>query len=578
MKKLLLGNEAVARGLYEAGVTFISSYPGTPSTEITECAAAYDEMYAEWAPNEKVALEAALGASVAGARSFAAMKHVGLNVAADPLFTAAYTGVNGGLVVCVADDPAMHSSQNEQDSRHYARAAKLPMLEPSDSGECRDFTRLAYEISEAFDTPVLLRSCTRVAHAQSLVELKAREERPLREYKKDPAKYVMNPGYGFRRHGVVEARLKALAEYSESSPLNFEEMGDTAVGFVCAGSVYEYVKEAFPNASVFKVGMSFPMPIEKLRAFAAKVERLYVVEELDGVMEAELRAAGIRVDGGKDRFGCIGELSQKKIEAAMGEKAPETETFDEPVPPRPPVMCAGCPHRGVFYTLHKLKLTVLGDIGCYTLGASEPLSAIDTTVCMGASVSMLHGFLKTRPENAGKTVAVIGDSTFLHSGVTGLINIAYNRSVSTVLILDNSITGMTGHQQNPATGLTLKLEVVPPVSLEKLCEAVGIRRVRVVDPGDLKALETALREETAADEPSVIICRKPCMLLKYVKPKKPLAVDEDKCRGCRGCMRLGCPALRFEGGKARIDATQCVGCSLCAQLCAFGAIGEGENA
>ena len=578
MKKLLLGNEAVARGLYEAGVTFISSYPGTPSTEITECAATYDEMYAEWAPNEKVALESALGASVAGARSFAAMKHVGLNVAADPLFTAAYTGVNGGLVVCVADDPAVHSSQNEQDSRHYARAAKLPMLEPSDSGECRDFTRLAYELSEAFDTPVLLRTCTRVAHAQSLVELKPREEHPLKEYKKNPAKYVMNPGYAFQRHGVVEARLQALKEYSEKSPLNFEEMGDVSRGFVCAGSVYEYVKEAFPNDSVFKVGMSFPMPLEKLRAFAAKVERLYVVEELDGVMETELRAAGIRVDGGKDRFGCIGELSQKKIEVAMGERAPETERFDEPVPPRPPVMCAGCPHRGVFYTLNKLKLTVLGDIGCYTLGASEPLSAIDTTVCMGASVSMLHGFLKTRPENAGKTVAVIGDSTFLHSGVTGLINIAYNRSISTVLILDNSITGMTGHQQNPATGLTLKLEAVPPVSLEKLCEAVGIRRVRVVDPGDLKALETALREETAADEPSVIICRKPCMLLKYVKPKKPLAVDADKCRGCRGCMRLGCPALRFEGGKARIDNTQCVGCSLCAQLCAFGAIGEGEKA
>ncbi|MBR5380653.1 MAG: indolepyruvate ferredoxin oxidoreductase subunit alpha [Clostridia bacterium] len=574
MKELMLGNKAIARGLYEAGVKYISSYPGTPSTEITEEAAEFSEMYAEWAPNEKVALESALGASLAGARSFTAMKHVGLNVAADPLFTSAYTGVNGGVVICVADDPAMHSSQNEQDSRHYARAAKLPMLEPSDSGECLAFTRLAYEISEKFDTPVLLRTCTRVAHSQSLVELGPRQEKPLNEYVKNPAKYVMNPGFGFKRHFAVEDRLKELARFSETSPMNRAEINDTSIGFVCAGSCYEYVKEAFPSASVFKVGMSFPMPIESIRAFASRVEKLYVVEELDGVFENELRAAGIRVDGGKDIFGFIGELSQSRVAEAMGLAPKETARFEEPVPARPPVMCAGCPHRGVFYVLSKLKLTVLGDIGCYTLGASAPLSAVDSVVCMGASVSMLHGFNTVRPEGANKAVAVIGDSTFLHSGITALTDIAYNRSISTVLILDNSITGMTGHQQNPATGYTLRMQAVPPVSLEKVCEAVGIRRVRSVDPGDLKALEACIKEELQADEPSVIICRRPCMLLKYVKPKPALKVDTAACRACRSCMRLGCPAIRFESGKAVIDATQCVGCGLCAQTCAFGAIKE----
>ena len=578
MKKLLLGNEAIARGLYEAGVTFVSSYPGTPSTEITEEAAKYGEIYAEWAPNEKVAVEAALGASVAGARSFAAMKHVGLNVAADPLFTSSYTGVNGGFVICVADDPAMHSSQNEQDSRHYARAAKLPMLEPSDSVDCRDFARIAYEISEAFDTPVLLRTLTRVAHSQALVELNDREEPALRDYAKNPAKYVMNPAFGFARHKVVEQRLLDLKAYSERSPLNREEIRNPDVGFVCAGSAYEYVMEAFPDASVLKLGMTHPLPIEKIRAFREKVKTLYVVEELDPVFETEMRAAGIRVDGGKERFGLIGEFSQNTIREALKISAPDSAAFGEPVPPRPPVMCAGCPHRGVFYTLSKMKLTVMGDIGCYTLGASAPLSAVDTVVCMGASVSMLHGFNKVRPEGAGKTVAVIGDSTFLHSGITGLTDIAYNRSVSTVLILDNSITGMTGHQQNPATGYTLKMESVPPVSLEKVCEAVGIRRVRTVNPSDLKALESALKEELAADEPSVIICRKPCMLLKYVKPKPALKVNPEKCRGCRSCMKLGCPAIRFENGKAVIDRAQCVGCGLCPQLCAFGAIGEGAQA
>ena len=576
MKKLLLGNEAIARGLYEAGVKFISSYPGTPSTEITEYAANYNEMYAEWAPNEKVATEAALGASVAGVRSFTAMKHVGLNVAADPLFTSAYTGVNGGYVICVADDPAMHSSQNEQDSRHYARAAKIPMLEPSDSAECRDFAKIAFDISEKFDTPVLLRTLTRVAHSQSLVELFDREERETLPYVKDPSKYVMNPGYGFKRHFVVEKRLQDLKAYSENCPLNREEMGDTEIGFVTASSCYQYVKEAYPHASVYKVGMSHPLPIESIRSFSEKVKKLVVVEELDPVMETELRASGVRVDIGKDAFGLIGELSQVKIRKAMGENVDETYVFDEPVPARPPVMCAGCPHRGVFYTLSKMKLTVMGDIGCYTLGASAPLSAVDSTVCMGASISMLHGFNMARPETANKTVAVIGDSTFLHSGITGLTDIAYNRSISTVLILDNSITGMTGHQQNPATGYTLKMQPVPPVSLEKVCEAIGIRRVKTVDPSDLKALEAAIKEELNVDEPSVIICRKPCMLLKYVKAKPALSVDSEKCRGCRACMKLGCPAIRFENKKAVIDNQQCVGCGLCIQLCAFGAIGEGK--
>ncbi len=576
MKKLLLGNEAIARGLYEAGVKFISSYPGTPSTEITEYAADYKEMYAEWAPNEKVATEAALGASVAGVRSFTAMKHVGLNVAADPLFTSAYTGVNGGYVICVADDPAMHSSQNEQDSRHYARAAKLPMLEPSDSAECRDFAKIAFDISEKFDTPVLLRTLTRVAHSQSLVELYDREEKETREYVKDPSKYVMNPGYGFKRHFVVEKRLEDLKAYSENCPLNREEMNDAEIGFVTGSSCYQYVKEAFPNASVYKIGLSYPLPMDSIRAFAGKVKKLVVVEELDPVFETEMRAAGIRVDIGKETFGLIGELSQVKIKKAMGIDLGEVRVFDEPVPPRPPVMCAGCPHRGVFYTLSKMKLTVMGDIGCYTLGASAPLSAVDSTVCMGASISMLHGFNMARPETANKTVAVIGDSTFLHSGITGLTDIAYNRSVSTVLILDNSITGMTGHQQNPATGYTLKMQPVPPVSLEKVCEAIGIQRVKTVDPSDLKALEAAIREELSVDEPSVIICRKPCMLLKYVKPKAALSVDSEKCRGCRACMKLGCPAIRFENKKAIIDNQQCVGCGLCTQLCAFGAIGEGK--
>ncbi len=578
MKQLMLGNQAVARGLFEAGCRVVSSYPGTPSTEITESVSLYDEVYAEWAPNEKVACEVALGASIGGARSFCAMKHVGLNVAADPLFTASYTGVGGGFVLCVADDQGMHSSQNEQDSRHYAVASKLPMLEPADSQECVDFVKAAYALSEEYDTPVILRTCTRVAHSQSIVETGERTEVPVKPYVKDPKKYVMMPGNAIGRHVVVEERMRRLAALAETTGLNRIEYGDKQIGFVTAGICYQYVKEAFPQASILKLGMVNPLPVDLIRQFASQVETLYVVEELDPVIETHCKANGIQAEG-KAVFGLLGEFSQRKVAVALGQPVPESVGFGEPVPVRPPVLCPGCPHRGLFYTLNKLKVMVSGDIGCYTLGALPPLNAVDTTVCMGASVSGLHGFNLARGgDSARKSVAVIGDSTFMHSGITGLIDITYNRGNSTVIVLDNSITGMTGHQQNPTTGLTLKNQPTPQVSIEKICEAAGVRRVRVVDPNELKELEAVIREELEAEEPSVIITRRPCALLKCVKHKPALTVNQEKCKDCRICMKIGCPAISIVGGKIMIDGTLCVGCDLCKKMCGFGAIQSAEEA
>ena len=578
MKQLMLGNAAVARGLYEAGCSVISSYPGTPSTEITEEAAKYDEIYCEWAPNEKVAMEVAFGACLAGKRSFCSMKHVGLNVAADPLYTMSYTGVNGGMVIGVADDAGMHSSQNEQDSRHHAIAAKVPMLEPSDSSESLAFAKLAYELSEAFDTPVLIKMCTRVAHSQSVVETSPRTEVEMKPYEKNIAKYVMMPGNAKRRHPIVEERTKKLIAWAETAPINRVEMGDTKLGIITASTSYQYVKEVFgDSASVLKLGMTNPMPVQLIRDFAAKVDKLVVVEELEPIIENHCKALGLEVSG-KDVLPMIDEFSQNLVASALGGEVHSGRTLDVAIPPRPPVMCAGCPHRGLFYTLSKNKCTVLGDIGCYTLGAVAPLAAMELTLCMGGSVSSLHGFNKARgAESEGKTVAVIGDSTFMHSGMTGLANIAYNQSNSTVIIVDNSITGMTGHQQNPTTGLNLRGEPAGKIDLEALCRAMGFNRVRVVDPYDLKACDTAVKEELAANEPSVIISRRPCALLKTVKHKAPLAVDADKCRSCKACMKIGCPAISMKNGKACVDATQCVGCGVCEQLCAFGAFQTKEG-
>ena len=568
MKQLMLGNAAVARGLYEAGCCVISSYPGTPSTEITEEAAKFDDIYCEWAPNEKVAMEVAFGASLAGKRAFCGMKHVGLNVAADPLFTMSYTGVNGGMVIGVADDAGMHSSQNEQDSRRHAIAAKVPMLEPSDSAEALAFTRLAFALSEEFDTPVLLKMCTRVAHSQSLVELSDREEKQTVPYEKNIAKYVMMPGNAIRRHPAVEERTGRLREWAETAPINRVEMGGTGLGIITSSTSYQYVKEVFGDSvSVLKLGMANPLPVRLIRDFAAKVDKLVVVEELDPIIEEHCRALGLEVSG-KDVLPMEGEFSQNLVAARLGGTVHSGKALDDAIPPRPPVMCAGCPHRGLFYTLNKNKCTVLGDIGCYTLGAVAPLSAMDMTLCMGASISAIHGFNKALgTESEGRTVAVIGDSTFMHSGMTGLANIAYNQSNSTVIILDNSITGMTGHQQNPTTGYNIKGDPAGKIDLEALCRAMGFNRVRVVDPYDLKACDQAVKEELAADEPSVIISRRPCALLKYVKHSAPLAVDTDKCVGCKNCMKIGCPAISIREGKAHVDNTLCVGCGVCEQLC-----------
>ncbi len=578
MKEIMLGNKALARGLYEAGVCVASSYPGTPSTETTEEAAGYDEIYCEWAPNEKVALETAFGASLAGKRSYCAMKHVGLNVAADPLFTIAYTGVNAGLVINVADDPGMHSSQNEQDSRHYAIAAKIPMLEPSDSQEALDFAKRAYEISEQFDTPVLLKMCTRVAHSQSIVELHDRVELPVKTYEKNPSKYIMTPANAKRRHPFVEERTKKLIEYAETCDLNRVEMADTKVGIITSSTSYQYVKEVYGDSvSVLKIGLINPLPVKLIKDFAAKVEKLVVIEELDPIIETHCKVLGLTVTG-KDVFPMIDEFSQGLIASKMGLEEKTHCTPIENLPVRPPVMCAGCPHRGMYYALSKNKITVLGDIGCYTLGSAQPLNAVDTTECMGASVSSIHGFNKALgKESEGRTVAVIGDSTFMHSGMTGLANIAYNQTNSTVLILDNSITGMTGHQQNPTTGYNIKGDPAGKINLEALCRAMGIENVRVVDPYNISECETAVKEELAKEAPSVIISRRPCALLKQVKHNPPIKVNTDKCKSCKSCMKIGCPAISMKNGKAHVDPTLCVGCNVCTQLCHFEAFETQEG-
>ena len=578
----MLGNEAVARGLYEAGVNVISSYPGTPSTEITEFASKYDDMYSEWAPNEKVAFEVAFGAATGGARSFCAMKHVGLNVAANPLYTASYIGVNGGMVCAVADDPGMHSSQNEQDSRHHAIASKTPMLEPSDSQECSLFTKLAFDLSERFDTPMLLRLSTRISHARSIVELNDRAEIPVKDYKKDVMKNVMMPAMARGAHVKVENRLKAMADFADTEAvelgINKIEMNTKKLGIIAAGSAYVYAREAMgENASYLKLGMVNPLPVKLIKDFAAEVDELVVIEELDDIIETHCIKLGLNVKG-KELFSIFGEFSHKTVLDALTDKKADFDTFEEDVPARPPVLCAGCPHRGLFYSLKGMGLYVSGDIGCYTLGAQAPLSMIDSCVCMGASVSALHGFNTARgTEQAKKSVAVIGDSTFIHSGITGLIDIAYNKGISTVIVLDNSITGMTGHQNNPANGLTIKGDPTVSVDLEALARAVGFKNVTVVDPFDVKATKEVVKAELQKEEPSLIISRRPCALLKSVKHSAPVVIDEDKCIGCKACLNVGCPALstgkKADGkGIALIDNTQCVGCGVCAEACRFGAI------
>lgn len=573
MKELMLGNKAVARGLYEAGCKVISSYPGTPSTEITEEAAAYKEIYCEWAPNEKVALEVAHGATLGGVRAACAMKHVGLNVAADPLFTISYQGLNAGLVVCVADDPGMHSSQNEQDSRHYAIAAKLPMLEPSDSEESRVFAKKAFEMSEKFNTPVLLKMVTRVAHSQSIVDTEERVEPAQVPYVKDPAKVMMTLN-SRNAHVRVEQRTKDLIEYAENCEFNRVEMGnDTSVGIITDSTSYQYAREVLgEDACILKLGLINPLPEKLIKDFAAKVDKVVVLEELDPIIENHCKQLGIKVSG-KDTFPICGEFSQNLVRECLGMEVPKHMSIDENVPARPPVMCAGCPHRGIFYILKKKKCMVYGDIGCYTLGAVAPLNAMDLNVCMGASCSGLHGFNKAMSEaGESNSVGVIGDSTFIHSGMTGITDISYNMSNSTVIILDNSITGMTGHQQNPTTGKNLRGEPAGKVDLEALCKALGFNRVRVVDPYDLKAVEVAVTEELAAKEPSIIISRRPCVMIKGTVHKPPISVDESKCVGCKQCMSIGCPAIAVKDKKAHIDTTLCIGCKVCSQMCKFGAI------
>lgn len=578
MKKLLLGNAAVAAGAHEAGVRVVSSYPGTPSTEITESTVQYEDIYCEWAPNEKVAAEVAIGAAIGGARAMSCCKHVGLNVMADPIFTASYTGVNAGLVICVADDPGMHSSQNEQDSRHYAKASKIMMLEPSDSSECKEFTKQAFSLSERFDTPVFIRLTTRVSHSQSLVDIFSPDHVNLKPYEKNAAKYVMMPANAIKRHVDVEERMNKIREFAEKTDLNKVEMHSDEIGVITSGAAFMYAKEALgDNASYLKIGMPYPLPERLILNFAARVKKLYVIEELDPVIEEHCKSLGLEVIG-KEAFTLLGEYSVNMIKkAVLGVDEPETAKSDINIPVRPPVMCAGCPHRGTFYVLKKLGLTVSGDIGCYTLGAAAPLGSIDTCVCMGASVSAAHGMAKARGKEFNKKlVSVIGDSTFIHSGITGLIDIVYNKGANTVIILDNSITGMTGHQDNPTTGKTIRGEATKQVDLMLLCKAVGVDSVRIADPFDVKNFEKTVKEEIEKDEPSVIIAQRPCALLKKVKYTGHCVIT-DKCRNCKQCLKAGCPAISVKDGKPVIEPTQCNGCTLCTNICPFDAIVKEER-
>ncbi len=577
LKKLMTGNQAIAQGAWQCGVRMGVGYPGTPSTEILEEFAQYQDIYAQWSPNEKVALEVGIGAAMAGARALVTMKHVGVNVAADPLLTLSYTGVNGGLVLISADDPGMHSSQNEQDNRHYARFAKIPLLEPADSVEAMAMIEAGMELSENFDTPVMLRLTTRVAHSQSMVTIGERKTIPLRAYEKNPSKWLMAPAYGKLRRKALEERMAKLSAYAETSPFNMVEEGSPDIGIITSGISYQYVKEILPQASCLKLGFTYPLPTQLIQSFAAKVKKLFVVEELEPFLEEQIKLLGISVIG-KELFPNAGEFSpgllrDKFVEAGVLLPEPKKTMPDDmpALPARPPVLCAGCPHRGVFYTLHKLNLVVTGDIGCYTLGGLSPLEGIDSCVCMGASIGMAHGASKVVPEFKDRTVAVIGDSTFLHSGITGLLDVVYNKGNATVLILDNRTTAMTGHQEHPATGKTLMGEVAPMVDFETLIRALGVGRVVTVDPLDLKALSTAIQEEILAPEPSVIIARRPCALLKR-STAKPVTVNEELCKGCGLCLKIGCPALSLEDGVSRVDANACTGCGLCLQVCKFQAL------
>ena len=567
MKKLLLGDFAVARGAWEAGVSVAAAYPGTPSTEITEELARYDDVYSEWSPNEKVALEVGIGASIRGVRAIVSMKHVGLNVACDPLFTASYTGVNGGLVIAVADDPSVFSSQNEQDTRLTAVSAQVPVLEPSDSMEAKEFTKLAFELSERYDTPIILRLTTRVAHSQSLVELGERVVPAAKPYERNIAKYVMMPANARVKHTVVEERMQKMSQDANALPINRIEEGSKDLGIICSGGVYEYVKEALPEASVLKLGMVYPLPFDLIKKFAGSVKRCIVAEELAPHIETLVKAQGIAVEG-KNIFPRCGEFSANLIRRCVLGQQSAAEPAN--VPARPPVLCAGCPHRGVFYVLSKLKLNVLGDIGCYTLGAVPPLGSMDAVVCMGASIGMTIGFDKADPEAHKHSVAVIGDSTFIHSGITGLIDAVYNKAKITVIILDNRTTGMTGHQNHPATGKTIKNEPTYELDLAEVCRAVGVPNVRTVDPADLAATEAAVREEVAKDEVSVIIAKRPCALLTK-RLYNGFKVNEN-CKKCKACLKLGCPAIVNGENGITIDVSLCTECGLCKSVCKFGAI------